>query len=345
MAIRLKDIADELGVSTMTVSKVLRGKTDVGQKTRERVLKRVRELNYRPNMLARGLASGRTGAIGLVVPDLVQPFFAELASSLAAVLRQNGYALLLASSEDSAAIEREEMQALVNRGVDAILLASCRDAGSRPAELMNPAVPCVLVDRKLTRLKLPFVGSDDIAAGVLATEHLIATGHRNIAHIGGTATSPALDRMRGYANALKRRGINVPQAYRMCNHGLETRGEDEGRKAMQKLLSLRRPPDAVFCYNDSAAAGAIDAVLAAGRRVPEDVAIIGCGNLRYGEYFRVPLSTVDQRAAELGELAARMVLDSAHSLRSDKESIRLTPSLVVRCSTPAISSTDLHKAP
>src|ERR1700743_2453610 len=126
MAIRLKDIARDLRVSVVTVSKVLRGNRDIGDETRQRVLKRMKELNYRPNMMARGLASGRSHTVGLVVPDLVHPFFAEFAKSLASVLRANEYALVLASSEEVAEIERQEMRTLALRGVDVLLLASCR---------------------------------------------------------------------------------------------------------------------------------------------------------------------------------------------------------------------------
>ena len=176
MPIRLKDIASELGLSVMTISKALRGKSDVSEATRARVLKRVEELNYRPNMLARALASGRSSAVGLIVPDLVQPFFAELARSLAAVLRQNRYALLLASSEGNPEIESEELHAIALHGVDVILLASCRKALSTPKELIGSRVPCVLVDRDLPKLKLPFVGCDDALAGELATEHLVRIG-------------------------------------------------------------------------------------------------------------------------------------------------------------------------
>lgn len=333
MAIRLKDIAEDLGLSSITISKVLRGKADVSQATRARVLKRVKELNYRPNMLARGLASGRSSAVGLIVPDLVQPFFAELARSLAAVLRRNGYALLLASSEGRPEIEREELRTIAQRGVDVILLASCRGSTSMPQELIHPSAPCVLIDRNLPRLRLPFIGCDDVVAGELATDHLAALGRRRIAHIGGVHTSPALDRAKGYALALAKRGLPQIAAYLVSLEGLEEQGETAGRQAMQRLLRLRQRPDAVFCYNDLAAIGAVEAVLAAGLGVPEDVAVIGCGNLRYAEYFRVPLSTVDQRIPELGSLAGEFALLVARDPAASPGSRRLEPRLVLRRST------------
>ena len=124
MAIRLKDIARDLNVSVVTVSKVLRGNRDIGDETRQRVLKRMKELNYRPNMMARGLASGRTFTVGLVVPDLVHPFFAEFAKSLGGVLRAANQALILASSEEDQAVEMQEIRTLLGRGIDVLLIAS-----------------------------------------------------------------------------------------------------------------------------------------------------------------------------------------------------------------------------
>jgi len=333
MAIRLKDIADELGVSVVTVSKVLRGKSDISDDTRRRVLGRMKELNYRPNMLARGLASGRTHTVGLVVPDLVHPFFAEFAKSLATVLRDNQYALILASSEELPEIEKEELQTLALRGVDVLLLASCRAGLRQPTDVSDGSVPCLLVDRNFPRTRMPYVGSDDVRAGELATEHLAAIGRKRIAHIGGQSTSPSIDRQRGFANALVKYGRTLSNKYVIRNERIEEGGDTVGFQAMQQLLRLRIRPDAVFCYNDLTAVGAIEAVLQAGLRVPEDIALIGCGNFRYAGYLRVPLSSIDQSTMELGRIAGEMALELSHKLLSAPRSILLQPSLVVREST------------
>lgn len=333
MAIRLKDIAEELGVSVVTVSKVLRGKTDIGERTRRRVLERMKELNYRPNMLARGLASGRTHTVGLVVPDLVHPFFAEFAKSLAAVLRANEHALILASSEESPEVEAEEIRTLLLRGVDVLLLASCRVGLRLVPELAETEVPCLLFDRSLARTKLPFVGSDDVRAGELATEHLLEIGRRRVAHIGGLRTSPSIDRAKGFERALQRHRRKIPEGYVLRYERLEDGGDRVGFEAMGQLLRMRRRPDAVFCYNDLTAVGAIEAVTDAGLRVPEDVAVIGCGNFRYARYLRVPLSSIDQGTAELGRVAGEMALGLSGEPGEEARSVRLKPTLVVRSST------------
>jgi LacI family transcriptional regulator len=333
MAIRLKDIADDLGVSVVTVSKVLRGKPDIGEATRSRVLERMNELNYRPNMLARGLASGRTHTVGLVVPDLVHPFFAEFAKSLASVLRTSGTALILASSEENPEIEEQELRTLVQRGVDVLLLASCRTGLRRSSEVSDGPVPCLLVDRNLPKTKMPFVGSNDVRAGELAAEHLIAIGRKRIAHIGGHNTSPSVDRHRGFAKTLTKRGRKLPENYVVKNELIEEGGDAVGFRAMQQLLRLKNRPDAVFCYNDLTAVGAMEAVLQAGLEVPKDIAVIGCGNFRYAGYLRVPLSSIDQSTMELGRIAGKMALELSAQPLSAPSPVLLQPSLVLRAST------------
>jgi LacI family transcriptional regulator len=335
MAIRLKDIASDLGVSVVTVSKVLRGKRDIGEDTRRRILERMKELNYRPNMLARGLASGRTHTVGLVVPDLVHPFFAEFAKSLASLLRTRQTALILASSEEDPEIEVQELRTLAQRGVDVLILASCRTGLRRSTDAVDGTVPCLLIDRNLPQTKMPYVGSDDVRAGELAAEHLMAIGRKRIAHIGGHKTSPSLDRLQGFANALNNRRRKLPDNYVIKNELVEEGGDAVGRRAMQTLLGLKNRPDAVFCYNDLTAIGAIEAILEAGLQVPEDIAVIGCGNFRYAGYLRVPLSSIDQGTKELGRIAGEMALEISAHPRSKPRSVVLQPALVIRASTLA----------
>ncbi len=333
MAIRLKDIARDLNVSVVTVSKVLRGNRDVGDETRQRVLKRMKELNYRPNMMARGLASGRTYTVGLVVPDLVHPFFAEFAKSLGGVLRAANQALILASSEEDPAVEMQEIRTLLGRGIDVLLIASCQAKLRNFYELGDEKTPYLLFDRNFPYLAAHFVGSDDVMVGELATRHLIEQGRRRIAHIGGQNTSPSFDRLRGYRNALAEARVAVPDEYIVLRDRFDETGDIAGFQAMQELLKLTPRPDAVFCYNDLSAMGAIKATLDAGLRVPEDIAFIGCGNIRYADYLRVPLSSVDHGTAELGRVAGEMALDLAAHPDQPPRSVLMKPTLVVRQSS------------
>ncbi len=333
MAVRLKDIARDLGVSVVTVSKVLRGNTDIGEETRRRVLKRMKELNYHPNMMARGLASGRTYTVGLVVPDLVHPYFAEFAKSLSGALRINNRALILTSSEEDPDVERNEIRTLLNRGVDVLLIASCQANLRNFYELGDNRTPYLLFDRNFPHLAAHFVGSDDVLVGEMATRHLIDIGRKRIAHIGGKNSSPSHNRLQGYRNALAEHRLSVPENYVVLRERFEATADAAGFQAMQELLLLDPRPDAVFCYNDLTAVGAMEATLQAGLRVPDDIAFIGCGNFRYADYLRVPLSSIDQGTAELGRIAGELALNLSTKPEQEPRSILVPPTLVVRHST------------
>src|SRR3954469_18988605 len=207
MATRMKDIARDLGVSVITISKVLRNHPDVGDETRERVLARVKELDYRPNLAARSLVTGRTYLIGLVVPDLLHPFFAEIAKSLSDVLRKSGYFLIIASSEEDADLEQQEVDQLLARQLDTLIIASCRPTADLVVRIEQHKTPYILIDRSIPGASANYVGVDDVAVCRLPPKHLIAIGCKRIAHIRGPRTSPGVARLEGYKRALMHRGI------------------------------------------------------------------------------------------------------------------------------------------
>ncbi len=291
------------------------------------------ELNYRPNMLARGLASGKSNIVGLVVPDLLHPFFAEFAKSLNGVLRRNNYGLILASSEEDPEIEQQEIRTVLARGVDALLIASCQNSLRGFYGVEDQRTPFILIDRNFPHLRANFVGTDDYRAGVLATEHLLAGGRRRIAHIAGPELSPGIDRLRGYKAALADRDRKVPRGYVIANARVEEIGETAGYEGMRELLRRKPRPDAVFCYNDLTAIGAMQAVMESGLSIPEDVAFVGCGNIRYSEFLRIPLSSVDQSTGQLGECAGQVALELMKDPNRVPQQITLEPRLVIRSSS------------
>ena len=334
MAVRMKDIARDLNVSVDTVSKVLRNNADISEATRERVLKRMQELNYRPNLAARALVTGRTDMIGLIVPGLVQPFFANVAKGLSKVLSANGYSLLIASSEEDASLELREIDSLIARRVDVLVLASSLWTVECFGKISAHKIPYVLLDRKFAGLEANFVGVDDVQVGRLATQHLVEQGCRKIAHIRGTETSSAAGRQEGYRKVLEEHDLQRPPKHVVMAQSVDNAGDESGYEAMQKLLKLDERPDAVFCYNDSTALGAMTAIHDAGLRVPEDVALVGCGNVPYSRLLGVPLTSVDQQSLAIGEQAAKLAL----KLRKAKKAIRpkeilLEPTLVPRASS------------
>ncbi|MGD0500924.1 MAG: LacI family DNA-binding transcriptional regulator [Bryobacteraceae bacterium] len=331
----MKDIARDLGVSVVTISKVLRNNADIGEKTRQRVLKRMKELDYQPNPAAQALLSGRTFTIGLVVPDLVHPFFSEVAKGLSGVLRNKGYSLLISSSEENPELEREEINHLLARRVDALIIASAQGTAQSFRRIEERQQPYVLIDRWFEGLPANFVGVDDEELGSLAAEHLISVGCRRIAHIRGPNISPALRRVAGYRRALTRHGLDIPAGYIQTVGMSDDAGDVRGHEAMQRLLSLDPRPDAVFCFNDTTAIGSLKAILDSGLRVPQDIAVIGCGNMRNMEMLRVPLSSVDQDSAGMGQQAAMLALSLAES-KGEKprpKTILLQPKIVAREST------------
>lgn len=333
MAVRLKDIARDVGVSVVTVSKVLRGASDIGEETRQRILKRMAELNYRPNMMARGLSSGKSFSVGLVVPDLLHPFFAEFAKSLNGVLRQNNYGLILTSSEEDAALEQKEIRTVLARGVDALLIASCQPTLQGFYGIEDQRTPFILIDRNFPKLRANFVGTDDHRAGHMATQHLLDIGRKRVAHIAGSELATGHDRLLGYKTALAEHGMQMPDTYIVSNSRVEETGEHAGYRCMRELLQLQPRPDAVFCYNDLIAIGAMHATLEAGLSIPGDIAFVGCGNVRYSDYLRVPLSSIDQSTSLLGEHAGNLALQLIQQGAAEPKNIQVAPNLVIRSSS------------
>jgi LacI family transcriptional regulator len=328
----MKDIADDLGVSLMTVSKALRNHSDISEKTRKRVLKRMRELNYQPDWIARSMVTGRTYVVGLVLPDLMHSFFAEVATGASRKLQPVGYQVVIADTQEDGEAERRQIDVLINRKVDGLIIASAQRQGKLDLfkKLDRDKIPYVLIDRMLAGARAHYVGVRDEELGALATEHLIAQGCHRVAHLRGPSIATGTARLRGYRRALARHGLTADSAYITSGQYGETTGYD----AMQELLKLAPPPDGVFCYNDAVAAGAIKAIIESGLRVPEDIAVIGAGNAPYCDLLRVPLSTVDQSSTAIGENAADLLVKCMESRKPDGvRHIFITPRLVIRDSS------------
>lgn len=334
MAVTLKDIARDLGVSVITVSKALRDHSDISQETKARVWKRVRELNYTPNLAARALVTGRTYMLGFIVPDLLHTFFSEIVRGLSTGLRDSGYTLVVTSSEQDPKLERQAIEQLIARRVDLLLVASTQWTVDAFRKVEEAGIPYILIDRKLSGLAAHFVGVNDEEVGAIATQHLVDIGCKRIAHIGGMALSPVVGRLEGYKRTLaKRRMPSDPEL--IVNTGrVEELGDEAGYEAAKKLLKLTPRPDGIFCYNDPVAFGAIAAILDAGLRVPEDVAVAGCGNIFYDKFLKVPLTSVDQQSVAIGQRAAKLalqILEVPSPLAA--RNILLEPKLVIREST------------
>jgi Transcriptional regulators len=345
MAVRLKDIARDLGVSVITVSKALRDHSDISQETKARVLKRCKEMNYRPNLAARALVTGRTNLLGFVVPELLHSFFSEIVRGVSSALQGTGYTLVTTSSDQDPKREKQAVEQLIARRVDVLLVASTQWTVEMFRRVEEAGIPYILIDRTFMGLAAHFVGVNDEEVGALATRHLAEVGCQRIAHIGGSELSPVMGRMEGYKRTLAKLGLAAdPELIFNVGH-VEEIGDATGYDATKKLLQLSPQLDGIFCYNDATAYGAIAAVLDAGLRVPEDVAVVGCGNILYNKFLKIPLTSVDQQTISIGQKAGKLALQlmEAGELVAPQR-ILLEPKLVVRESTKRSAAKNLQAA-
>jgi LacI family transcriptional regulator len=334
MAATMKDIARDLGVSIITVSKVIRNHEDIGDETRKRVLQRIKELNYTPNLAARTLVTGRTYLVGLVVPDLLHTFFAQIAKSLSGALLKKGYCLTISTSDENPELEERTVNRLLARRLDALVIASACTTATMFERIQKQGPPLVLIDRRFPDLDANYVGADDEVVGTFATEHLIEVGCKRIAHLRGPETSPGIGRLNGYLKTLAKFKMKSLPGYVSAQGMADVHSRESGQDQMKQLLSLTPRPDGVFAFNDPMAIGAIHAILDAGLRVPEDVAVIGAGNLHYDTELRVPLSSIDQQTELIGERTASLTLSLLESkARPRNKTVIIQPQLVIRASS------------
>jgi LacI family transcriptional regulator len=328
--IRLEDLARDLNVSVMTVSKVVRGCPDVGPATRSRVFARIDQLHYQPDWMARSLAMGRTFMIGLIVPDLMYFSFAEIAKAVAGTVRPLGYDVLICCPNEDARLEASEIDHLLARRVDGLILASAQppESSSVFERIEARKAPYVLIDRSYPETHAPYVGVQDEAIGRLATSHLIECECRRVAHISGPPAAIEAGRLKGYRQTLRAAGISVPESY--VTHAVD---EKNSYEVTRRLLSLKPQPDGIFVYNDGAAARAIGAILDAGMCIPEQIKVIGVGNAPYSHLLRVPLSTIDQSSGLAGQCAAETLISLMTSKNTPVQSVVIEPTLIAREST------------
>jgi DNA-binding LacI/PurR family transcriptional regulator len=304
----IKDVARSVGVSTATVSRALRGLPRVSEATRDRVLHAAAELDYVASPSAAGLAGGRTRAVGVVVPFVSRWFFASVVQGAEEPLREAGYDLLLYNlGGDMESRRRVFTSHLVRRRVDAVLVLSLTPNEQEIIALAKLHRPVAVIGANVPGWAS--VGIDDVSAACSAMQHLIALGHRRIAHLGGALVgeldfAAPRDRLEGYRRAMASAGLPVHPAW-------EIEGDftvNGGVGGMERLLRLDKSvvPTAVFAASDEMAIGVVAAVRRAGLRVPEDVSVIGIDDHEMAEFFE--LTTVAQPAREQGRLAAGMLL-------------------------------------
>jgi LacI family transcriptional regulator len=299
----ISDVARVSGVSTTTVSHVLTGKRPVAASTRERVEAAVQQLRYRPSRLARSLRVGSSQMIGVVVPDITNPFYGQLTRGLADSLGTE-YGTWVCNTDGSTKRERTYVSDVVTRGADALVMASVDGNLEAVTGALASGVPTVCLGDSIDHPLVDRVLAADAEASQSAVEHLLSRGARRIAIIEGPR-SLGRSREEGYENALRSAGLTAPRQLRV--HGDWTRVG--GREALLKLMRLPQQPDAVFCANDLMAIGALDGLRSLGLRAPDDVRLVGFDDIEAASLVSPALTTIANPAYETGWSAGKLVLD------------------------------------
>ncbi|MBG0717043.1 LacI family transcriptional regulator [Microbacterium sp. 2C] len=308
------DVARLAGVSTAVVSYVVNdGPRPVADATRDRVLRAIRSLDYRPNASARALKRGSTKLLGLVLSEIINPFHSECIDALDSAASRRGYSILLASTHGDPERERLMRASLVERGVDGMIFLSLfpDDPADAATRAVDAGIPRLILDRSHPAQGFSTVGADAVEGARLATEHLLSHGHRRIAYIEGPLHPIVRDgRRSGWENALAAAGIRAPAPV------VTDWSRAGGAEAVRILMDSPEPPTAVFAGSDLTAVGALQALHERGLRVPEDVAIVSFDGTAESEYAWPPLTTVRQPFGKMAQAAIESFVDGPKTPRA-----------------------------
>jgi len=330
MATTIKDIAEETGVSYATVSRALNNKYGVKPGTREKILVVARARGYTPNGIARGLVRKQTHSIGLIIPDISNPFFPQVASGVEDCAKEKGYSVFLCNTNYESEQEARYLQLLIEKRVDGIILAS----GFQASDTINPlsmgSIPIVSLCTRFENIKNSFVVIDNERGGFIATKHLIEQGYATVGYIGtqGDGLSEG-QRFKGYLQALEK--FNIPFDDRFVFSGDLKR--ETGYKITKRFIAAQHSPRALFVENDLMALGAIQGIKESGLRVPDDIAVVGFDDIAFASFPEIGLTTVRQPKYEMGKLAANILLDSIIKSTKEPQKHILEPELIVRTSS------------
>ena len=338
----IKDIARAANVSYSTVSRALNRKEGVGEATRERIMAIAREFGYTPNAIAQGLVTQRTKTIGLVLPDITNPFFPEVAAGVELAADELGLSVFLCNTNWDKEKEERYLRLLAQRRVDGIIVSLIAD---EPEALVQNAVgdtPVVYVNNAPLRTKRPFVVIDEDHGSYMATQHLIEQGYATVGFVGAEAGGiTAIPRLKGYRRAIEHAGFRYDERY----VGLPRPGESSGSDIIIRMIHENTCPRALFAQNDVTAFSVIQGARTCGVRVPEDLAVVGFDDVPTAEFEAVGLSTIRQPKRELGRLSVELLrrqIESCPPEDGASNQILLEPELVIR-QTSGAGHPELHR--
>lgn len=335
--ITVYDIAKEANVSVSTVSRVINGTAPVKDSTRKKVMDLIEKYQFQPNALARSLLKKETSMIGVVLPNITNPFFPEVVLGAENVAREEGYTLFLCNSMGDFELESQYLSILQEKQVDGILflggrinLQRCPRSYVEEVSAINKRIPIMLINGNLPRSGCHLVSVDEYEGAKIATQHLIDLGHQDIAFIGGSRkTLTTVQKIKGYRHCLEENGILFREDRVIQNDSYSIQ---DGKKIMDQILSQKDRPSAVFCVNDFTAIGAIKSLWEKGLKVPEDMAVCGFDDTLLANSITPELTTVSQKSEELGRTAMQNLLRVIRKEKQRKKTI-IQPELIIRKST------------
>ena len=322
----LSTMAERLGYSATTISRVLSGKAEkyrISPDTVNAVLREARRCNYSPSVAAQSLRTRRSNTIGLLLPSVANPYFADMASVIITELNSAGYTTIVVDTMESEQRLSESARSLISRQVDGILAVPCGEKGM-DLEMLSAQIPVVLIDRYYEGTTLPYVTTNNYQGGLDATRHLLARGHRKISCIQGVQSSmPNKERVRGYVKAMEDEGLAqdidiIGNEFSVQNGYLETK----------LLMSRQQRPTAIFALSNTIMLGALKAIREAGLRIPEDVALISFDNNLYMDYMTPSITRISQPVEDMAKLAVKILLDKIKGASNCGSQLRLSPIMV-----------------
>lgn len=331
MTVTIYDVAREAGVSMATVSRVVNSNPNVKPTTRKKVLEAIDRLGYRPNAVARGLASKKTTTVGVVIPDISGAFYAEVARGIEDIANMYHYNIILSNSDTQKEKELRLINTLLEKQVDGLLFMGGEVTDEHKAAFNTSSAPVVLSATYDDENRFPFVNIDNRQGAIDATNLLFEEGHERVALITGPLTDPVngYPRYQGYRQALEERGVAFDEDYVRVGDYRYNSGMD----AMKEFLALAEPPTAVFAASDVMAVGAIHAIQDAGKRVPEDISVIGFDNIDIASMVRPLLSTIGQPMYDIGAVSMRLLTKLMNKEDVEESQVVLEHQIVLREST------------
>lgn len=323
----LSSIAKRTGFSITTVSRVLSGNAEkhrICKKTIETVLKDAREHNYSPSLVAQSLRTNRTNTIGLLLPSIANPYFADVASVIIPEVHRRGYTAIVIDTMEDEKNFNDSASLLLSRRVDGIIAVPCGTDRSLIESINDNYLPVVLIDRYYDDSHLSYVTTNNHKGGLMATRHLLGMGHKKIACIQGTITSnPSKERVRGYKEAMREAGNenNIRIAgneFSIQNGYLETK----------LLLESSDPPTAIFTLSNTITLGALKAIREASFKIPDDISLISFDNFNYMDFLEPPITRISQPTDDMGMLATKILFDRIETCPSSTSQLKLSPALI-----------------